>query len=262
MVTVDDLPFPVFENNVLGVVPEAGKLDELHLYHGSRCNRACAFCCVSGAPEGSHHPFSGEVLQAAVRLVARQGSLKIYGGEPTLDARNLRWGVTYLREMGFTGAITVFSNGLRPRVLTGLLDADSGIRVVLNYAILTGTGEKPPSAATLTCLKAYHCEHPGRLFVSHDFVVPLGRQLANRSLPPQKCYRCFPTLTSAGTFYACPFAVEYALPHYTLGSMGEPAATIQKRFSHFLCWIDETLEPQATAQYLSSCEVCTTFKSV
>src|SRR5690242_5649390 len=42
--TRDVLPFPAFENAVLGVVPEAGKLDELHLYHGSRCNRACAFC--------------------------------------------------------------------------------------------------------------------------------------------------------------------------------------------------------------------------
>src|SRR5438105_11702917 len=140
------LPFPPFDNSVLGVVSEPGRMDELHLYHGSRCNRACAFCCTNGAPEGHHTPFTEAVLQAAVRLVARRGSLKIYGGEPTLDAANLRWTVGRLRTLGFAGAITLFSNGLRCRVLTSLLDADPGIRVVLNHAIITGTGEKLPPA--------------------------------------------------------------------------------------------------------------------
>ena len=92
--------FPVFDNSVLDIVPEAGKMDELHLYHGSRCNRVCAFCCVNGEPQGHHLPFDANVLQAAVRLVSRQGSLKIYGGEPTLDAKNLLWSVAYLREAG------------------------------------------------------------------------------------------------------------------------------------------------------------------
>src|SRR5215213_9028524 len=106
-----DQIFAPFENSILGVEPEPGKMDELHLYHGSRCNRECNFCCVNGAPDGDHERFSEDVLSAAVDMVAKQGSLKIYGGEPTLDAKNLRFAVAHLRELGFEGAITIFSNG-------------------------------------------------------------------------------------------------------------------------------------------------------
>jgi len=251
--------FPAFENAVLRVVSEPGKLDELHLYHGSRCNRACAFCCVLGEPEGHHTPFTDEVLRAAVDLVARRGSLKIYGGEPTLDARNLRWTVARLRELGFEGAVTIFSNGLRPLVLTDLLDSDPGVRVVLNYAVATGNGEKPLPASALAHLCAYHTAHPGRLFLSHAFVVPVGRQTEGRNEPSslQSCYRCYPTLTSTGQFHACPFAVEYDRPHFALGDVNTPSEVVQARFARFLRWIDGRLDPEAARQGRHSCAVCT-----
>jgi len=254
--------FPIFDNSVLGIVSEAGKMDELHLYHGSRCNRACAFCCVHGEPQGHHEPFHAEVLQAAVNLVAQKGSLKVYGGEPTLDAENLMWSVSYLREQGFIGAITVFSNGLRPRVLLNLLQSDPDTRVVLNYAIATGTGEKPLPAATLAALQAYHREHPARIFLSHDFAVPVGRQAGVDSDVPQSCYRCYPTLTSTGNFHACPFTVESSLPHYALGGIAETPTVIQERFSQFLCWIEEELEPEARRKGVSSCVTCTAFRTL
>lgn len=251
--------FLPFENSVLAIQPQPGRLDELHLYHGSRCNRACAFCCVSGAPEGHHVPFTEEVLRAAVRLVARQGSLKIYGGEPTLDPHNLRWTITCLRTLGFAGAITIFSNGLRPHVLTALLEADLDLRIVLNYAITTGTGEPPLPAKALAYLRAYHAAHPGRLFLSHAFVVPVGRQRERPEAPgePNLCYRCYPTLTSAGQFHACPFAVEYDRPHFALGDIHTPSEVVQARFHRFLDWIEGRLNPEARRQGRSACAVCT-----
>jgi hypothetical protein len=291
---VAEPPFPAFDNALLHIEPEPGKLNELHLYHGSRCNRACAFCCVNGSPDGYHTPFTEPVLRAAVDIVARRGSVKIYGGEPTLDAENLRWTAARLRELGFEGAITLFSNGLRPRVLIDLLESDPQVRVVLNYAIATGSGEKPLPASTLARLRAYHCAHPGRLFVSHDFVVPVGRRKAEgektesrvesresrvdpeRPIPNaqrltpnaqrptsdapttyQGCYHCYPTLTGAGRFQACPFAVEYNHAHFALGDIETPSGVIQARFARFLRWIDAVVEPEARRQGRHACEVCT-----
>lgn len=269
------LPFPPFDNAVLGIMPEPGKLDELHLYHGSRCNRACAFCCVFGDLRGSYIPFHEEVLRAAVRTVARHGSLKIYGGEPTMDAENLRWALRRLRALGFEGAVTIFSNGLKPKVLTGALAMDPGVRVVLNYAIATGTGEEslPPRALAHLC--AYHAAKPGRIFLSHDFVVPVGRQPerpgvtwnerldgseaptdAGEPRPLVGCFRCYPTLTTAGHFHACPFAVEYDRPHYALGDTETPPETVRARFTRFLRWIDECLTPEAERQGRNACAVC------
>lgn len=255
-----DLPFPPFENHVLGVVPEPGRMDELHLYHGRKCNRACAFCCVDGEPGGGHLPFTEPVLCAAVAVVASRGSLKIYGGEPTLDAANLRWTIARLRELGFAGAITVFSNGLRPRVLTGLLDADPGVRVVLNYAIAMGSGEKPLPRAALAHLRAYGAAHPGRIFLSHDFRAPVGRQPEEATAgpgEPSPCFRCWPTLTSAGRFHACPFAVEADLPQFPLGELGTPPEVVRSRFAGFLDWVGASLEPEAARQGRHACAVCT-----
>lgn len=269
------LPFPSFDNAVLGIIPEPGKLDELHLYHGSRCNRACAFCCVFGDPRGTHIPFHDEMLQAAVHTVARHGSLKIYGGEPTMDVKNLLWALRRLRVLGFEGAITIFSNGLKPKVLTDALGMDPGVRVVLNYAIATGTGEEPLPPHALACLCAYHAVKPGRIFLSHDFVVPLGRQPerpgvtwnerlggsdtpmdAGETQPLVGCFRCYPTLTTAGRFHACPFAVEYNRPHFVLGDTGTPPEIVRLRFARFLRWIDECLMPEAERQGRNACAVC------
>ncbi len=247
---------PSFDNSVLGIVPQPGRLDELHLYHGSHCNRACAFCCVNGEPEGHHTPFDLATLRAAVDIVSQKGSLKIYGGEPTLDAANLKWMTQTLRDLDFEGAITIFSNGLRERVLIDLMEADKNLFVVLNYAIATGRGESPLPTAVAKQLNAFHEKHPGRLFLSHEFVVAVGRQ-GDSPGDSGPCFRCHPTLTSKGEFHACPFAVEYDRAHFHLGDATTSSEQVQRNFSHFLKWVDFELDPLALQRGESSCKVCT-----
>src|SRR5919201_1536112 len=52
---------------------------ELHLYHGSKCNRACDFCTVSGRTDGWNEPFTPPVLDRALALVDPNGNLELYG---------------------------------------------------------------------------------------------------------------------------------------------------------------------------------------
>jgi hypothetical protein len=275
-----EIPFLPHDNSRLDIVPEPGRLDELHLYHGSKCNRSCAFCCVNGEPDGSHAPFTETTLKAATELVVRHGSIKIYGGEPTLDAVNLRWTVRRLRELGFEGPITIFSNGLLARVLTDLLNEFPKTYVVLNHAIITGSGEQPLPERSFTRLADYHAAHPNRIFLSHNFMVPVGRRLGSMGvneygsmgvedqpaslphshthiLPNRGCYKCHPVLTSSGQYHACPFAVEEPHPHFQLGDVNTPVAAVGERYTRFLNWIDQALEPEAARQGRDACAVCT-----
>jgi hypothetical protein len=246
-----------FDGSVLQVVSEEGRLDELHLYHGARCNRTCTFCCVEGSPQGDHAPFTQDVLASAVALVSRQGSLKIYGGEPTLDVSNLRFTLRKLRELGFQGAITIFSNGLRAKVLCDCLDSDLKIFAVLNNAIATGRGEKPLPRPAAERLLAWAEENPGRLFLSHDFTVTAGREDESTATAGATCFRCFPTLTSQGELHACPFAVTHAHPHFALGRAGDSPGEVGARFAHFQHWVEKALEPEANRQGRDACAVCT-----
>jgi hypothetical protein len=257
------LPFPAFRDASLDRKPAPGRWEELHLYHGARCNRQCAFCCVEGRPDGGHIPFTEAVLRAAVEIVAPRGSLKIYGGEPTLDRENMLWSVGRLRELGFAGAITFFSNGIRARTLLDLLDSDplAACRAVLNYSIATGRGERPLPPASLRLLQSYAVRYPDRLYVSHDFIIPVGRHggeeaYAESSEAPVRCFHCFPVLTSAGRFHACPFAVEYALPHFLLGTAQTPDTTVQAQFTRFQTWMTTTLEPEAERHGQNACHLC------
>lgn len=253
-------PLSSFRNEILGIESETGRMDELHLYHGAWCNRSCAFCCVNGSPEGAHTAFTEPVLQAAVAIVAHRGSLKIYGGEPTLDIENLFWMVGRLREIGFEGAITIFSNGLRPHPLIELLRQDARLFVVLNYSIFWGLGEEPLPPSARAAFLDFHAKHPERVFLSHDFTVAVGRQEPihqreqDRYLP---CFRCWPTLTSQGIFHACPFAVENPASHYQLGTIDSPPQQVRENFAHFLHGVDNELMPQAMAQGVSACSLCT-----
>jgi len=246
---------PYFHNQ-LSIIPMPDRWDELHLYTGSRCNRACTFCCVSGEPGGSYAPWTEDTLATALTLVAPQGSLKFYGGEPTLDAPNQIWALSWLREHGFEGTFTIFSNGIQARALLSILDADENTLGVLNYSIATGRGEKPLPPSALKQLTHWAAVHPERLYLSHDFVVPVGRQEGGMSYSegdaPTKCFRCWPTLTSLGELHACPFAVEEKRPHYALGGQLEAP----ERFARFLAWIETELEPEAQRQGKNACAVC------
>ncbi len=234
-------------------------LSDVHIYHGSKCNRRCAFCIVDGRPEGWYEPMTAATLDAVLALVAPDGTIKFYGGEPTLDIENLLWAMRYLRAHGFTGWLTIFSNGVQAdRVLTAL-EADVRTDVVLNYSILHGVDAEPLPAEALARLKVYAAAHPNRISSSHAGVYPFGPgatcadQVGQTRLDERMvesfakkveaghvdastadaaaareyriCPRCRPALSTDGRHLACPFAVESTSPHFNLGTVARPPAT-------------------------------------
>jgi hypothetical protein len=237
---------------------------EVHLYNGNRCNRTCAFCTVEGNPRGSYRPFTEAVLDAALRLTALDGNLKFYGGEPTLDPDNLRWAIAYLRQGGFTGWMTLFTNGVLARRLTHLLDADPRTEAVLNYSILYGREAEPLPPRALAHLLEYAGRRPGVLFSSHTDLVPVGPGATYAPSEPRgafegTCPKCPPVLTSDGHLHACPFAVELENPHYRLATLREGITAGFPRWLQFRGWIDAALTPQAAASGEHACAVCTAF---
>lgn len=243
---------------------EGERFRELHLYQGAWCNRTCDFCNVSGSPSGWYAPFSEEVLAAALRWVAPDGNLKVYGGEPTLEVDDLLAAMGRLRAGGFSGWFTVFSNGVLAGRVIALLEADAGTEVVLNASILTGNGAPPLPLPALAALADTARRRPGVLFRSHPDLVPVGRgelsDLVHPDARPQfggACPRCHPVLTTRGDLRACPFAVEYERAHYRLGDAATGTAEARERFREFLRWVGEELEPAASAAGEHPCRVCT-----
>ena len=114
------------------------ELRELYLYDGNFCNRACSWCTVFGSPEGWHQGYTDRVLAAAARAVAPDGNIKFYGGEPTLHADGLIAAMRSLRDRGFRGLFSIFSNGVRARTLIRMLESDPRTEGVLNYSIYVG----------------------------------------------------------------------------------------------------------------------------
>jgi len=253
--------FPPFQSRER-YAPEWRELRELHLYNGPRCNRSCAFCVVSGSPRGWYEPFRPEVLDVALALVAADGNLKIYGGEPTLDVENMQESVSYLRAGGFGGWFTYFTNGVQADRVIALLEADERSEAVLNYSILHGEGAEPLPEASLRRLEAYARRRPGVLFTSHPDLVPVGPG-ATFTAPSSRpafqgaCPRCPPVLTSRGLLHACPFAVELDRPHYPLGTGRDAATHGFDRWRHFRDWIGACVEPLAARQGCHPCSVCT-----
>jgi hypothetical protein len=251
--------FPTHVSRECGKPGEA-TLRELHLYHGSRCNRACAFCTVDGAPEGWHRSFTPEILDAALRWVAADGNLKVYGGEPTLDLESLLSAAAYLRRGGFTGWLTVFSNGVLAERVVRLLESDERSEVVLNRSILYGEGAEPLPPRARNLLERYASAHPGRLFASHADLVPVGR---GAGLPGAeggfggRCPRCHPVLTTRGILLACPFAVDQDLDGHRHGDLTLSGTEAVERHAAFLEWIDTVLEPAAGRAGLHPCRLCT-----
>ncbi|MBI2504150.1 MAG: 4Fe-4S cluster-binding domain-containing protein [Candidatus Latescibacteria bacterium] len=258
------LVFPPFEDQVPSWEPGEGRLPEIHLYFGSRCNRECDFCVVFGSPRGWMAEVDEELLEALLDLLHPQAQLKIYGGEPTLLAANLRWVFAELRQRGFAGRFTLFSNGIQSARLLELLEADDNSCCVLNYSILTGTHAEPLPSAALRQLTEYARRHPGRLFAGHPDLVEVGRaqqwgreQLRQRTDFDHACPRCFPVATTRGRYHACPFAVENNSPHYDLGDLHTPPQEVERRYGIFLDWLDEVLVPQAQSRGCHPCTLCT-----
>lgn len=282
--------FPVFVDRV-AYDRSMARLSDLHLYTGARCNRQCAFCIVEGRPDGWYQPLTPAVLDAARALVPSDGTIKFYGGEPSLDLPNLIWAMRYLRDGGFAGWFTLFTNGVQADRIIAALEADDRTDVVLNYSILHGVDAEPLPAAALARLQTWAAAHPGRIYSSHATVFPFGpgatfadevgdehlaartrhsleRKVAEGHVAPVQadaaaarnyrvCPRCRPVVASDGRHLACPFAVESPSPHFVLGTVSDPTSTVLERYQQFLDWIDEVLEPEAERQQRHPCRVCT-----
>lgn len=245
--------------------PADAELRELHLYEGNFCNRTCAFCTIDGSPQGWYRPYTPAVLDQARRSVAADGNLKFYGGEPTLHAAAIIDAMAWLRAHGFRGLFTIFSNGIKADRLLAILDSDPRSEAVLNYSILHGRDAEPLPAHARAALEDWARAHPNRLFQGYKILFHAGggatgafdrdREADFHGLG-RGCVRCFPVLTSAGRFHACPFAAEIDAPHFDLGRVGSDPATVRANYRGFRRWIDEVLDPAARARGVSSCEMC------
>jgi organic radical activating enzyme len=267
------------------------KLSDLHIYTGSKCNRQCDFCIVAGRPDGWYEPITEETLSATLAMIPLDSTIKFYGGEPTIAPDNLLWAMNRLRELGFRGWFTIFSNGVLADRLIKLLEADDRTDVVLNYSILHSEDAEPIPPASLAKLKAFAALYPHRIYSSHAGVFPFGRgvdfvtevgqthinermhasmakkietgQLDHRAVAKAEergfriCPRCRPVVSTDGRHHACPFAVESRMPHFDLGAVTDPSEQVLLRYQQFLDWIDNVLEPEAEALRIHPCLVCT-----
>lgn len=267
------------------------KLSDLHIYTGSKCNRQCDFCIVSGRPDGWYEPITEATLNATLALVPLNGTIKFYGGEPTVAPDNLLWAMQRLRALGFRGWFTIFSNGVLADRLIKLLEADERTDVVLNYSILHGEDAEPIPPDSLAKLKAFAAANPSRIYSSHAGFFPFGRgvefaaevgqahinermhtSLAKKiaigeldraaAIKAEErgfriCPRCRPVVGTDGRHHACPFAVESTMPHFDLGPVTDPSEQVLARYQRFLDWINNVLEPEAAALQSHPCLVCT-----
>jgi hypothetical protein len=241
------------------------ELRELHLYEGNFCNRACEWCTIQGSPDGWYRDYAPEVLDQALRTVAADGNVKFYGGEPTLHAGAIIEAMRYLRERGFRGLFTIFSNGVKAEKLIEILESDTRSEAVLNYSIYHGRDAEPLPAHARARLEAWAATHPNRVFQGYKILFHAGAG-ASRSFDRDResdfhglgrgCVRCFPVLTSRGRFHACPFAAEIDAPHFDLGGTSTPPATVFANYRAFRRWIDDVLDPTAEKRGVTSCEMC------
>lgn len=241
------------------------ELRELLLYDGSFCNRDCSWCTVFGSPQGWYREYGPEVLEEALRHVARDGNIKFYGGEPTLHSDSLIAAMRSLRERGFVGLFTIYSNGVRARHLLRILESDPKSEAVLNYSIYAGRDAEPLPEHARVALEGWSRAHPMRVFSGYKVLYHAGAG-ASSSFDRDResefhghgrgCLLCFPVLKSTGELHACPFAVENPAPHFRLGTVGTPSRVVRARYRAFRRWAVEVLDPAARARGQSSCETC------
>lgn len=255
----------LFHEPVEHFLPGDSELRELHLYEGNFCNRTCSWCTINGSPDGWYQNYSRETLDQAFHTVARDGNIKFYGGEPTLHAQAIIEAMRYLRERGFAGLFTIFSNGVKANRLIEILESDQRSEAVLNYSIYHGRDAEPLPEHARLALEDWARLHANRIFQGYKVLFHAGAgadQAFDRDREAdfhglgRGCVRCFPVLTSQGRFHACPFAVEIDSPHYDLGGVGTDPSEVFRRYRGFRRWIDDTLDPEARRRGISSCELC------
>jgi len=241
------------------------ELRELHLYEGNLCNRDCAWCTVDGSPKGWRASYSKELMDEAMRSLARDGNLKFYGGEPTIHHHEIVTVIAYLRSKGFQGLVTIFSNGVLADRLIEVLESDARSECVLNYSIYHGRDAEPLPMKSKQRLEDWSRSHPGRIFQGYKVLFHAGsgtklefsedRESSFHGMG-RGCNRCFPVLTTRGQYHACPFAAEVDAPHFELGRCGDDPARVYENYRAFRRWIDDELDPAAERLGMTSCEVC------
>jgi hypothetical protein len=264
------------------------RLSDVHVYHGSKCNRRCALPSSTAAP--MVEPMTETTLDAVFDLVPVDGTIKFYGASRRSICR-ICSGRCGISRQGFRGWFTIFTNGVQADRVIAALDADDRTDAVLNYSILHGVDAEPLPAAAREALIAWAAVHPQRIYSSHTTVYPFGpgatfadevgqahlneraeigfekkieSGLADRAAADcaaarnyRICPRCRPVVTTDGRHHACPFAVESHLPHFDLGTVSDPADVVLARYQQFLGWIDDVLEPEAERRQMHPCRVCT-----
>lgn len=250
---------------------EDSKLPELLLYFGNDCNRDCHFCCVEGHPGGTFRAFPDDLPEWLMQTVRSDGRIKYYGGEPTLYQQHLNEITSRLRCLGFKGSIRIYSNGVQADRLIQMLESDpprediAGSETYLNYYVWHGLGVKGVPPQKREKLNDYARNHPNRLWLSHEDIIPVGAaetfepEIELDDTPPafgNHCARCYPTVKSDGIVHACAFAAEERAPQYVLGRIGDNVEKISKAYGDFLHWVDTELEPHAARLGESPCSVC------
>ena len=240
------------------------ELRELYLYDGNFCNRACSWCTVFGSPAGWHEAYGERVLAAAAAAVAPDGNIKFYGGEPSLHVDGLIAAMRSLRDRGFRGLFTVYSNGVRAGALIRILESDPRSEAVLNYSIYLGRDAEPLPPRARARLEDWSRANPLRLFSGYKVLYRVGAAV-DQALDRDReaayhaqsgCLLCFPVLRSTGEYHACPFAIENAAPHYQLGDVATPPAEVSANYRRFRVWAQTVLDPAARARGITSCEMC------
>ncbi len=238
---------------------------EAERLHISRIFRMYAEDFARGA--GTREEYRSGVLRFVAEHAGLDldGNLKFYGGEPTLHTREIVAAMRYVRERGFTGLITVFSNGIQAEKLISILESDPKSEAVLNYSIYHGRDADPMPPYARERLEDWARANPNRISQGYKVLFHAGAgadQAFARDRESEyhgmgnRCVRCFPVLTTKGKFHACPFAAEIDSPHFDLGAVGSDSGTVFENYRSFLRWVDDELDPAAAAKGVSSCEMC------
>ena len=107
--------------NKCSLIDYPGKLSAVVFTHG--CNLICPYCHNAGLVRGEEPEEryeEAEVLSFLESRVGRLDAVTVSGGEPCLHG-DLPAFLTRLKEMGFL--VKLDTNGSRPKMLSGLLDA-------------------------------------------------------------------------------------------------------------------------------------------
>ncbi len=237
-------------------------LRELYLYQGNQCNRHCAFCTVFGQMNGWLEPYNEDILDYALKLISSDGHIKFYGGEPSLNVKNQRESISYLREKGFNGRITLFTNGVEFTKLQEILNMDSQITLALNYSIFHGRETHGLSPSIKQKILDYQSQFPNRIYLGHADLIPAGRGSENKSTDNEtphfdlRCPRCFPVLTSRGEIRACPFNVEIQSVYHFLGDITDSPNDVIMHYRLFRDWIESAISSFVNLTGRFPCDYC------